>query len=50
MTRKPRILITNDDGIYAPGIKMLWQALANYADLSIVAPADDNPELALALL
>jgi 5'-nucleotidase len=42
MTRKPRILITNDDGIFAPGLRSLWQALVNYADLSIVAPADDN--------
>ncbi len=42
MTRKPRILITNDDGIFAPGLKSLWQALVNYADLNIVAPSEDT--------
>ena len=42
MTRKPRILLTNDDGIFAPGLRSLWQALIDYADLSIVAPMDDT--------
>src|SRR5690349_17060490 len=42
MARKPRILITNDDGIFAPGIRSLWQALVHYADLSIIAPVDDT--------
>lgn len=41
MQRKPKILLTNDDGIAAPGLKSLWQALVDFADLSIVAPADD---------
>lgn len=39
MTNKPKILITNDDGIHAPGIRHLWNALKDYADLTIVAPA-----------
>ncbi|MBY0528683.1 MAG: 5'/3'-nucleotidase SurE [Rhabdochlamydiaceae bacterium] len=42
MTQKPRILITNDDGISAPGIKHLWAALHDFADLSIVAPAQEQ--------
>ena len=42
MTRKPKILITNDDGIFAPGLRSLWQALVDYADVSIVAPTDDT--------
>jgi 5'-nucleotidase len=42
MIKKPKILITNDDGIYAPGLRSLWKALLNYADLSIVAPAEDT--------
>jgi 5'-nucleotidase len=42
MSRKPRILITNDDGIFAPGLKSLWRALVDYADLNIVAPAEDT--------
>src|SRR5579872_5097829 len=38
MVSRPLILITNDDGIYAPGLKHLWQALHEKADLAIVAP------------
>lgn len=41
MPKKPKILLTNDDGIHAPGLKSLWQALSDYADLSIIAPFDD---------
>ena len=32
------ILITNDDGYLAPGIKALAQELARVADISVVAP------------
>lgn len=39
MSKKPFILIVNDDGIHAPGIKHLWNALVDKADLAIVAPA-----------
>ena len=37
MTR-PFILITNDDGIQALGIRHLWQAAREFADVAIVAP------------
>lgn len=37
MTR-PFILITNDDGIYAPGLKHLWHLVHEYADVAVVAP------------
>jgi 5'-nucleotidase len=37
MTR-PFILITNDDGIHAPGIRHLWQALKGEAEIAIIAP------------
>lgn len=36
---RPKILITNDDGIQAPGIRYLWEALREIADLTIIAPA-----------
>lgn len=39
---KPFILITNDDGIYAAGIKHLWHALRDFADLVIVAPNSER--------
>ena len=42
MNRRPRILLTNDDGIHAPGIYNLWQGLKSHCDLIIVAPDDDK--------
>lgn len=38
MTKRPFLLITNDDGINAPGIKHLWEAVHEFADVVIVAP------------
>lgn len=35
---RPRILISNDDGVHAPGIKALAKALAEVADVTVVAP------------
>lgn len=39
--KKPKILLTNDDGIFAPGLHSLWEALVGYADITIIAPDDD---------
>ncbi|MBU0565864.1 MAG: 5'/3'-nucleotidase SurE, partial [Gammaproteobacteria bacterium] len=33
-----RILIANDDGVYAPGLAALYDALADYAECRVVAP------------
>ncbi len=33
-----RILISNDDGVYAPGLMALYQALSTIADVVVVAP------------
>lgn len=38
---KPKILLTNDDGINAPGISALAEALADIAELFIVAPISE---------
>ncbi len=38
MNSKPLILITNDDGIFAPGIYALWDALRQIGDIVIAAP------------
>ncbi len=35
-----RILITNDDGILAPGLEALYRAVADLGDVDVVAPAD----------
>lgn len=42
MQKKPHVLITNDDGIDAIGIKHLWQALAKDFNISIVAPSSEK--------
>jgi len=36
---KPLILITNDDGIFSPGLFALAEVLADLGDLLVVAPA-----------
>ena len=36
--RPPRILITNDDGVYSEGIKLLAGALAELGEVIVVAP------------
>ena len=37
-----RILISNDDGVMAPGIAALHDALRDYAECTIVAPTEDR--------
>jgi 5'-nucleotidase len=42
MERKPNILITNDDGIYAQGLRHLWATLVDYANVTIIAPETEQ--------
>ena len=44
-----RILISNDDGVNAPGIAALYQALADYAECVVIAPAEDRSGASSAL-
>lgn len=37
-----RILLSNDDGYFAPGLAVLAQTLADYADITVVAPERDR--------
>ncbi len=37
-----RILLSNDDGYFAPGIEILARALAEIADITVVAPERDR--------
>ena len=39
--RRPRILITNDDGIHSEGIEALEQAMQELGDVYVVAPASE---------
>ena len=49
MDKKPKILITNDDSIHAPGIKHLWKALKDLCDITIVAPASEKSGVGMCL-
>lgn len=49
MTERPFILCTNDDGVYAPGIKHLIKALSPMADLMVVAPASEQSAVSLSI-
>ena len=44
-----RILIANDDGVLAPGLKALHGALHDYADCVVVAPHEDRSGASSAL-
>jgi 5'-nucleotidase len=48
MSKKSRILIINDDGIEAPGLKHLWSALVDLAEVSIIAPAIEQSGVGMA--
>ena len=39
---KPLILITNDDGITAPGIESLIEAASEFGEILVIAP--DSPQ------
>ncbi|GGK27365.1 5'-nucleotidase SurE [Deinococcus malanensis] len=37
-TNRKKVLVANDDGVFSPGIKALGQAMAQIADVVVVAP------------
>jgi len=45
MEKKPLILVTNDDGITAPGIRMLIEVMKEIGDVVVVAP--NSPQSAM---
>lgn len=49
MEHKIKILITNDDGIDADGLKYLWEALVDVAELYIIAPMTEKSGVGLAI-
>lgn len=42
MNDGPEILLTNDDGIDAPGIRALYEGLQDVGNVTVVAPAEDQ--------
>lgn len=47
--KKPKILITNDDGIHSPGLLQLAQSLKDLAEITVVAPADEKSGSSLSI-
>ncbi len=46
---KPRILVTNDDGIYSPGLRLLYEALRGLGEIHVVAPETPKSSSGLGL-
>ena len=44
-----RILLSNDDGIYAPGIRALYDAVRDLGEVSVVAPAVEQSAMGHAI-
>jgi 5'-nucleotidase len=44
-----RILVTNDDGVRAPGLEALVGALRDHVDLTVVAPAENQSAVSQAI-
>lgn len=49
MKKRPLILITNDDGVHASGIRHLYQSLCDTADIVVVAPATEQSASGLSI-
>jgi len=47
--RKPRVLLTNDDGVSSRGILLFAKMLSRYADVTVVAPAHVQSGMSAAL-
>ena len=45
----PHILITNDDGIHAPGLRALVEAVGDLGTVSVVAPSQERSASAQSL-
>lgn len=44
--RRPRILLTNDDGVRAPGLRAIYEVLRGLADVTVVAPVEQRSGVA----
>lgn len=49
MPDTPHIVLTNDDGMDAPGLRALFDALSAVGDVTVVAPSADNTAVGRAL-
>ncbi len=49
MNKNKKILITNDDGINAPGIRHLWEQVRAIGDVTVVAPSKERSGASLSI-
>jgi 5'-nucleotidase len=49
MSKKPHILITNDDGIHSPGLMHLCESVKDFARVSIIAPLTEQSGVGMSL-
>lgn len=49
LQKKPKILVTNDDGIDAEGIRVLAQSMQKVGDVTVVAPASPQSAMSNAM-
>ncbi len=49
MGKRPKILLSNDDGIRSEGLKALYQVLSEWADVTVVAPDRERSAVGRAL-
>jgi 5'-nucleotidase len=47
--KRPKILLSNDDGIRSEGLKVLYEALSEFADVTVVAPDRERSAVGRAL-
>lgn len=46
---RPHLLLSNDDGIHAPGLRYLWNCLSPYYTLTICAPMQEQSGVGMAI-
>jgi len=49
MSEHPKILVTNDDGIYSKGILILAKALSGIGEVFVIAPDREKSAIAHSL-
>jgi 5'-nucleotidase len=49
MKNRPHILITNDDGVHAPGIRILYETLKNFGNVTVVAPSTERSATSMSI-
>ena len=49
MKNRPNILITNDDGIHAPGIRVLYESLKNFGNVTVMAPSEEQSAMGMSI-